>query len=110
MKKRIFSKLVTLAVTVAILLNISFSLQSHILNESKAAMPIYLRYRHSSYPRNRKKEESRQSLHRLIRLLQKSLSSVQMQVDKPNRENKSGYLSEMPATTIGAHDELVGSE
>ncbi|MCK5023308.1 MAG: hypothetical protein KAS04_03990 [Candidatus Aenigmarchaeota archaeon] len=104
-----FKTVVTVAVILTILLNI-YSNRQNRLQERKAGMPIYLRVRSSSLSRNRKIEESSQSLHRLLRMLQKSLNSVQAQVERVNKENKSGFLYEMLATTIGTHDGLVSSQ
>lgn len=78
MNNKILKIVVTLVVTVAILINISCTDQSHRLKERKTALPIYLRVGSSYLSRNHKKEESSQSLHRLLLMLQKSLDSVQV--------------------------------
>ena len=90
---RVFKTVVTLVGILTILLNISCTAQSHRLKERKAALPIYLRV--LSF-RNFKKEELIKSLHRMLRMLQKSLDRIQVQVDRVNNENKSGFFYEMP--------------
>jgi peptidoglycan hydrolase CwlO-like protein len=91
MKRKLLKTVLTLVVILIILLNVSYTRQNRLM-ERKAALPIYLLVRS---PRNLKKEESSQSLQRLLLMLQKSLDSVQVQVDKANKENKSGFHYEM---------------
>ena len=90
--KKVFKTAVIILVIVVFITNIC-CVQQNRMAEKKAAMPVYLGVR--SF-RNLKKEESRQSLQRLLRMLQKSLGSVQVRVDKANKENKSGFHYEMP--------------
>ncbi|MGD2091869.1 MAG: hypothetical protein PVH61_37195 [Candidatus Aminicenantes bacterium] len=87
-----FKTAVIILVIVVFITNIC-CVQQNRMAERKAATPVYFRVR--SAP-NRKKEESIQSLHRLLRMLQNSMGSVQVRVDKANKENKSGFHYEMP--------------